>query len=206
MKKVNLINLNHVVAFLVTLTFSMPILAETAQADSSVACDATMVSASTRQLSATHATVHSSILIDATAADVWSVLTNFEAMPNWSTGTLQGMVGDIENGGQVVITFRFGKDEKGEPIENKIPHTLIYAEGEIIGWSDPFPADIGGGNDNHIYRVQPCGEKTLFVQSDEIVNNPYAANFVTQLLPMYQLFNTELKTAVERSVNEDNRG
>jgi len=29
------------------------------------------------------------------------------------------------------------------------------------------------------------------------VDNPYAVNFVTQLLPMYQTFNAELKAAVE---------
>ncbi len=42
-----------------------------------------------------------------------------------------------------------------------------------------------------------CGDQTLFVQSDEIVGNPYAANFVAQLLPMYQVFNAELKAEVE---------
>lgn len=193
----NLFNSACLVASLVAITFSTPLLAQTSGQSAHMACDAVMMSGSIAQLNATHATVNTSILIDATTADVWTTLTDFEAMANWSTGTLQGMTGDIENGGQVEITFIFGVDENGAPKVNKIPHTLIYEEGKKFGWSDPFPADAGGGHDNHIYHVQSCGDRTLFIQSDEIVDNPYAANFVTQLLPMYQLFNTELKAAVE---------
>ena len=162
-----------------------------------MACNATMMSGSIAQLSATHATVNTSVLIDAAAADVWATLTDFDSMASWSTETLQGMTGDIQDGGSVVITFIFGVDENGEPNSNEIPHTLIYSEGQEFGWSDPFPEDIGGGRDNHIYRVEACVDKTLFVQSDEIAGNSYAANFVAQLLPMYQTFNTELKAAVE---------
>lgn len=160
-------------------------------------CDATLMSGSIAQLSATHATVDTSILIDADAAEVWATLTDFEAMADWSTGTLQGMTGDIQDGGGVTITFIFGTDENGEPNSNEIPHTLIYDEGRAFGWSDPFPEDVGGGRDNHVYRVEACGDQALFVQSDEIIDNPYAATFVTQLLPMYQMFNAELRAAVE---------
>ena len=97
----------------------------------------------------------------------------------------------------MVITFLFGADPDGTPIANEIPHTLIYQDGVSFGWSDPFPAEIGGGNDNHIYEVVSCAEQTLFVQSDEVMDNPYASNFVNQLLPHYQLFNAELKAAAE---------
>jgi len=107
------------------------------------------------------------------------------------------MTGDIQNGGSVVITFLFGEDENGNPVANEIPHRLSYQEGGSFGWSDPFPAEIGGGHDNHLYKVEVCGAQTLFIQSDEIVDNPYAANIATQLLPLYQLFNAELKTAVK---------
>lgn len=160
-------------------------------------CDATLMSGSVVQLSATHATVHTSILIDAAPDAVWATLTDFDNMASWSSGTLQGMTGDIQDGGSVVITFIFGTDENGQPNSNEIPHTLIYDEGSAFGWSDPFPEDVGGGHDNHLYRVEACGDRTLFVQSDEVVDNPYSVNFVTQLLPMYQTFNAELKAAVE---------
>ncbi len=160
-------------------------------------CDATLMHGSIAQLSATYATVDTSVLIDATPAEVWATLTDFEAMASWSSGTLQSMTGNIEEGGSVTVTFIFGTTEDGEPNVMEIPHTLIYNEGSVIGWSDPFPEDIGGGHDNHLYRIEACGEQTLFVQSDEIVGNPYAANFVAQLLPMYQTFNAELKAEIE---------
>ncbi len=172
------------------VAISTPLAAETA-------CDATMMHGSIAQLSDTHATVNTSVLINATPAAVWATLTDFDAMANWSSGTLQGMTGEIEDGGSVTITFIFGTTEDGAPNVMEIPHTLIYKEGSVMGWSDPFPEDIGGGHDNHLYRVEACGDQTLFVQSDEIVGNPYAANFVAQLLPMYQMFNAELKAEIE---------
>lgn len=169
---------------------STPLSAETA-------CDATMMHGRIAQLSDTHATVDTSVLINATPAEVWATLTDFDAMSSWSSGTLQGMTGDIADGGNVTITFIFGTTEDGAPNVMEIPHTLIFEEGSVMGWSDPFPEDIGGGHDNHLYRVEACGDQTLFVQSDAVAGNPYAANFVAQLLPMYQTFNAELKAEVE---------
>ncbi|MGB0902315.1 MAG: SRPBCC family protein [Nereida ignava] len=194
MTRSSLLNSTHLVATLLATTFSAPLLADTSN---NMACDGSLMHGSITQISATHATIETSILIDAAPAEVWATLTNFEAMPDWSTGTLQGITGNVENGGSVVVTFLFGVDDAGNPVSNEIPHTLIFKGGEKIGWSDPFPADLGGGHDNHIYAVRPCGDKTQFTQSDEIVDNPYAVNFVTQLLPGYQLFNAELKAAVE---------
>ena len=191
MKRSQIIALARLAGPVFALALTSPVSADTA-------CDATLMSGSIAQLSATHATVDTSVLINASAAEVWSTLTSFERMESWSTGTLQGMTGDIEDGGSVVITFIFGTDENGEPTANEIPHTLSYEEGRSFGWSDPFPQEIGGGYDNHIYRVEACGEQTLFVQSDEIVDNPYAGDFVAQLLPMYQTFNAELKAEVEK--------
>ncbi|MGJ5620179.1 SRPBCC family protein [Sulfitobacter sp. MF3-043] len=175
---------------LLAIAFSTPLAADTP-------CNARLMSGSIAQLSPTHATVDTSALINAAPEDVWTTLTDFDDVASWSTATLQGMTGDIQDGGSVTITFIFGTDENGEPNLMEIPHTLIYEDGQSFGWSDPFPEDNGGGHDNHLYRVEACGDQTLFVQSDEIVDNPYAANFVVQLLPMYQTFNAELKAAVE---------
>ncbi len=179
-----------VAAPLLAIALSTPLAADTP-------CDTHLMSGSIAQLNPTHATVETSVLIDAAPEEVWATLTDFDNMASWSSGTLQGMTGDIQDGGSVTITFIFGTDENGEPNLMKIPHTLIYDEGRSFGWSDPFPEDIGGGHDNHLYLVEACGDQTLFVQSDEVVDNPYAANFVNQLLPMYQTFNAELKAVVE---------
>jgi len=182
-------------ALITAIGFTATTLGTTALAETP--CDATMMHGSIAQLGTTHATVQTSILIEATPAEVWATLTDFDAMASWSSGTLQGMTGEIKDGGNVTITFIFGTTEDGAPNIMEIPHTLIYQEGSVMGWSDPFPEEIGGGHDNHLYRVEACGDQTLFIQSDEIVGNPYAANFVTQLFPMYQTFNSELKAEVE---------
>ena len=190
MKKFFTFTSARVALLLSVLTLSPPALAGTA-------CNATLMQGSFEQRSLTHASVYTSILIDAAPEQVWDTLTDFDVMSDWSTGTLQGITGDIRDGGRVTITFLFGQDENGNPIANEISHTLSYEEGISFGWSDPFPADIGGGHDDHLYKVQACGTQTLFIQSDEIVGNPYAANFVTQLLPLYQQFNADLKSIVE---------
>lgn len=179
---------------MLAIAFAAPLAADTT-------CDTHLMRGAITQLTPDHATVETSVLISADQTDVWAKLTDFDTMATWSSGTLQGMTGDIRDGGRVTITFIFGTTEKGAPNLMEIPHTLIYQEGRAFGWSDPFPEDIGGGHDNHIYRVEACGDQTLFVQSDEVVGNPYAANFVTQLLPMYQTFNAELKAAVEGAPN-----
>lgn len=194
MTNTNVFKSMRLIAPLFALSFGAPLWADTSAQD----CAKTLANAQMSVLTASHATIETSVLIDAPATEVWPKLTDFEAMPDWSTGTLQGMTGDIRDGGQVVISFLFGEDENGKPILNEIPHTLIYEEGVKFGWSDPFPEGIGGGQDNHIYKVEACGDKTLFTQSDAITGNPYAANFAAQLMPMYQLFNAELKTAAEQ--------
>ncbi len=51
------------------------------------------MSGSIAQLSPTHATVDTSVLINATATDVWATLTDFDNMASWSTGTLKGVIG-----------------------------------------------------------------------------------------------------------------
>lgn len=197
MKRSSLITATCLALPLLAVALTVPFSTEASAQEPVTKCDATMMSGSVAQLSTTHATVHTSVLINAAATDVWATLTDFDKMSAWSSSTLQGMTGDIRNGGKVVIKFIFGVDKNGEPNLNEIPHTLSYEEGLKFGWSDPFPEDIGGGHDNHIYQVEACGDKTLFIQSDEVVDNPYAANFVTQLLPMYQTFNAELKAVVE---------
>ncbi|WP_298845351.1 SRPBCC family protein [uncultured Roseobacter sp.] len=60
------------------VAISSPLSAETA-------CDATLMQGSIAQLSATHATVDTSMLIDAAPAEVWATLTDFDAMPSWSS-------------------------------------------------------------------------------------------------------------------------
>lgn len=96
--------------FITTSVFAAAI---STQLSAEAACDATMMQGRIAQVSATHATVHTSVLINATPAEVWATLADFDTMASWSTGTLQGMTGDIEDGGSVPITFIFGTTPDG---------------------------------------------------------------------------------------------
>ena len=60
------------------IAISTPLSAETA-------CSAIMMHGSITQLSDTHATVDTSVLINATSAEVWATLTNFDAMTSWGS-------------------------------------------------------------------------------------------------------------------------
>ena len=138
--------------------------------------------------------VFTSIVIDATPNQVWSVLTDFESYPDWSS-TFQGLEGDITNGGQISAIFPNGQ---GGFIA--FPHELIYNEGISYGWSDPvliFPGIV----DNHFYTVEFCGSQTNFVQTDEFTGNNVnvpAAVLANIVLADYQTFNQELKAEVEK--------
>ena len=55
-------------------------------------------------VSGRHRTVHTEIVIDAPPEVVWAVLTDWDRLPEWSP-TIQGMTGDVTDGGQVVVDY-----------------------------------------------------------------------------------------------------
>ena len=142
-----------------------------------------------------HFSIYSEIIIDASPEAVWSVLTDWNHMPNWSS-SLQGISGDITNGGKIQATFL----NENETID--FPHVLILVEGERFGWSDQTSPPFDGFIDNHQYIVEKISDcQTRFIQSDEyngegndIFTAESAANFS---LPLFITFNTELKQEVE---------
>jgi len=149
------------------------------------------------QIAANHYKAYTDIIIDASPEKVWDVLTDWDNMPSWST-SLQGISGDVTNGGQVQVTYL----NQGQTFD--IPHTLIFVEGERFGWSDPTVPPFDGFVDNHLFIVEKISDcQSRFIQSDEFngegnatFNAEGAANFV---LPLYTAFNAELKMEVERN-------
>ena len=141
-----------------------------------------------------HRTIHTEIVIDAPPDQVWAVLTEWEALPEWSPSIL-GMQGDIRSGGAVTVTYAHPASGK----ELIIDHTLIYAEGEHFGWSDPV---AGGVTDHHLYRVEAVGDgQTRFIQEDELRGGLLVRLLGTRLSGLlfdsYLDFNQALKERVE---------
>ena len=147
------------------------------------------------RVSATHVRLRTSIEIDAPHDVVWGVLTDFAALPEWSSG-LRGLEGDFHDGGQVTVVFRgFGRDQTFE-------HELkFFEEGRQFGWADRA---TGIFTDRHVYRVEPLlNGRTRFVQSDEpqgAVIRLFGSTIARQTVSVYQLFNRELKARAEQVV------
>ena len=145
-----------------------------------------------------HYGVHTEIIIDAPAAEVWAVLTDWDEPLAWSTGFL-GVFGDIADGAPATVLYA---SPEGGTLE--LPRaSLIYVEGVEFGWSEESPPPFNGFIDRHIYRVEPLSTtQTRFVQSDNYrvigPNEVFTSQSLAEaLLPTYQQFNQELKAAVE---------
>lgn len=138
--------------------------------------------------------VYSDIVIEATPAQVWAVLTDFDAMSDWSS-SLQGVVGDLSDGGQATAIFL------SQGALQEFPHVLSWDEGRSFGWSDPL-AFAPGIVDDHRYIVDRTdGVSTLFVQTDQLAGDDEAfpASVLAEFLRgSYATFNQELKAEVER--------
>jgi len=152
--------------------------------------------ANTTEVSFTQANVYTDIIINAPAGKVWSVLRNFDNMPNWSS-SLQGITGNISNGGSVVVKFDLGNGQVAD-----ISHSsFIYQEGVLFGWSDEvtiFPGIV----DNHRYRVEAISDcQTRFIQTDEFIGTTAGTTPIAiadQVIGVYKTFNLELKAEVEK--------
>lgn len=144
------------------------------------------------RVSPTHVKVVTSIEIEAPHDVVWAVLTDFAALPEWSSG-LQGLEGDFREGGDVTATFRaFLRNQKFQ-------HKLAFFEdGAQFGWSDRA---TGMFTDRHIYRVDALPDgRTLFTQSDEPqggILRFMGGQIARQTVKLYQAFNRELKERAE---------
>ncbi|MEM7094528.1 MAG: SRPBCC domain-containing protein [Actinomycetota bacterium] len=137
--------------------------------------------------------IYTDINIEAPAATVWETLTDFAAMPAWSS-SFQGLDGDFRASGRVSARFKMmGRTSSFE-------HDLIdFVGGSQWAWSDPFGL---GMVDHHVYRVESVTETTSrFVQTDQAKGG--AALVLGRLAAiamrrMYTRFNAELKAEVER--------
>ena len=136
---------------------------------------------------------YTDIVIEATPEQVWEVLTDFDAMPTWSS-SLQRIDGELSDGASVVVTFIIFE------MTFELDHTLIYVDGERYGWADPV-LGFDGVTDHHLYIVgETDGTHTLFIQEDTYTGTSEAAtaqDLAEMTAPVYSTFNRELEAEVE---------
>ena len=147
-----------------------------------------------------HWTVHTEIEIDAPAARVWAVLTDFDSMASWSS-TFQNFAGDFRDGGRITLSAKFNGRI------SQVDHQIFLKEGEEFGWND---TKTMGAADHHLYKVEDLGNgKTRFIQSDKQeggmawLMGPLMFHLIVK--NMYMTFNRELKAQVEKTAQAEPR-
>ncbi len=138
--------------------------------------------------------VYTEVVIEAEPEQVWEVLTDFEAMPEWSS-TLQGVSGELEDGGEGVAVYL------NEGVATEFPHVLSWDDGHSFSWSDEIAFAPGIVDDHRFIVHSTDGDSTLFVQTDQLTgdNADLPAPLLAELLTgSYSLFNQEFKAEVER--------
>lgn len=142
-----------------------------------------------------HRKMYTEVIINSPKMEAWKVLTDFEKMPEWSTG-LQSIQGEIKNGGKARAYFM---SKKGE-LNSYEKDSLIYVEGEMFGWQSPF---VLGIKDNHSYKLESVSAtQTKIIHTDECIRGGLMAGLfhkkiAYRLLDAMNKFNNELKTRVE---------
>ena len=142
-----------------------------------------------------HWRVHTEIIIDAKPEVVWEVLTNFDAMPEWST-TLQGIDGVFRDKEEVVVRYKLKPNKSKITMYNQV---IRIKEGSQFGWSgNVFSL---GMRDNHQFILQELPDgRTKFIQEDDAQGGLtwLVAPIVTNVfVKMYSTFNIDLKKQIE---------
>ena len=151
----------------------------------------------TEKIKASHRTVYTDIIIDATPEQVWTVLTDTKNY-DWAV-FMTNIDGEICDKCEIDAYFQL--NPKKEKV-SKIPHTISVIEGKEFKWNEKFGPGI---LDNHRFIVEATDDgRTKFIQSDECKGG------LTWLLGKkvvkiekenYPKFNQALKAEVEKRYN-----
>jgi len=139
--------------------------------------------------------VFTEIEINASPQEVWTVLTDWDKLKEWSSSFIGISTNKLIKGEKFVSYFK-------NPLTGgimELEHVCSdYEEGQKFGWSGDIVAKL---QDHHIYSLEPIENgNTLFKQEDGL-HGPHSKfmNFLIehQMLKMYKKFNQELKQRVE---------
>jgi len=139
--------------------------------------------------------IYTEALIDASPEKVWSVLTDFDKIAEWSPGLIK-FEGEFRKNGPAKVTFLLGIGSHTQTFDHPLVH---FEEGKEFGWSAPLP--YMGFKDNHKYIVEPAEDgKAKIVQTDDFHGHSMhliGAMLATGAKDSYVKFNRALKERVE---------
>lgn len=146
-------------------------------------------------------TVFTEIEINATPEQVWSVLTDWDNLKEWSS-TFVGISVSKPIKGERFISY-FKNPFTGGNIE--LEHICTdYEVGKKFGWSGDI---IGKTTDHHIYSLEQTKRGTTLFKQEDGLHGPNSKffNFLAKykMTALYKKFNKELKVRVESLYPKD---
>ncbi|MFN0200581.1 MAG: SRPBCC domain-containing protein [Bacteroidia bacterium] len=139
--------------------------------------------------------VFTAIEINASSEEVWSVLTDWDKLKEWSSSFIGISTNKLTKGENFVSYFK--NPLTGGVME--LEHVCTdYEEGRMFGWSGDI---IGKTQDHHIYSLEPTENGTTIFHQEDGLHGHHSRllNFLAehQMMAMYKKFNQELKERVE---------
>jgi hypothetical protein len=137
--------------------------------------------------------VHTAIDIDASAAAIWRVLTEFSQFDQWNP-MLRNVHTDFEPG----ATVRFEVRRQGsKPLKLKAKIVKL-SESEALAWRGGPKGVLTG---EHVFRIEPLGEGRCRFYHGERFNGlllPLLKGALKDAPALYRSMNEALKNRVER--------
>ena len=139
--------------------------------------------------------VFTEIEIMASPNEVWSVLTDWANLKEWSSSFVGISTKTLVKGEKFVSYFKIPLTGKVIGLEHIC---TVYEEGRKFGWSGGIAGKL---KDHHIYTVVPTANGTTLFKQEDGLHGPHNRfmNFLAEhkMLSMYKKFNQELKDRVE---------
>ena len=139
--------------------------------------------------------VFTEIEINATPQEVWSVLTDWKKLKEWSSSFVGISVDKMVVGERFMVYFK--NPLNGKIIEFERKYTA-HEEFKKFSWSGEFTTGV---SDNHLHILEPTENgTTLFKQEDGIYGKrSKLLNLLGKkhMKSMYEKFDRELKVRVE---------
>ena len=137
--------------------------------------------------------IHTELMIDASPSHVWSVLTDFDKLPEWSPGLVR-LEGNFEKDAEIVAVLKTGIGESVQKFKRRLVH---FEPERLFGWTGPI---MLGMHDNHKYMMEPRRGGTRFIQSDEVAKGAqpvFGRLLAPAMARSYGQFNRALKKRAE---------
>ena len=140
--------------------------------------------------------VFTEIEINAKPEEVWSVLTDWKKLREWSSSFVGISVDKLVKGETFHVYFQ--NPLNGELLEFKRICTE-YEEWKTFAWSGELLPN--GFTDNHIFTVEPTENGTTLFKQEDGIHGKHSklANLLSRkhMKSMYERFDRELKDRVE---------